>query len=258
VGRDRTAQDLRALLREAGIPASQLVADAERRTVLKERVVSDRQQLLRIDYESLHSLGPRVERQLLMRVRKLVRECDAVILQDYAKGMLNAAFCREVFAAARKAGKVVAVDPNAKSKVEIYRGATVLTPNTKEAESLAGMPIRDPRALETAGRKILEATRAKHVVITRGKDGMAIFTRGTRRIELIPTFAREVYDVSGAGDTVIAVLTLALAAGASIEESATLGNLAAGVEVGKRGTATVSPDEIRVALDFFEAVRGPA
>jgi D-beta-D-heptose 7-phosphate kinase/D-beta-D-heptose 1-phosphate adenosyltransferase len=102
-----------------------------------------------------------------------------------------------------------------------------------------------------AGTTILKGTQAQHVVITRGKDGMAIFTAGASQITLIPTYAREVYDVSGAGDTVIAVMTLALSAGASIEEASILGNLAAGVEVGKRGTATVSPDEIQKALDFF-------
>jgi D-beta-D-heptose 7-phosphate kinase/D-beta-D-heptose 1-phosphate adenosyltransferase len=130
----------------------------------------------------------------------------------------------------------------------------VLTPNTKEAEALSGIKIRDEESLAEAGFAILKGTAARHVVITRGKEGMAIFTAGSREISLIPTYAREVYDVSGAGDTVIAVLTLALASGASIQEAAVLGNLAAGVEVGKRGTATVSLDEIKVALEFFGAV----
>ncbi len=254
VGRDRGAQDFRALLRSASIVSNHLVVDATRRTVLKERVVSDRQQLLRIDYESKHELGAVSERALLTKIRALVRRVDGVILEDYGKGMVTRALAREVFSICRKAGRFVAVDPNPRTPLDFYRGATVLTPNTKEAEKLSGIAIRDDASLISAGRAILEVTRAKYVVITRGKEGMAIFQAGSPVITLIPTYAREVYDVSGAGDTVISVLSMALASGASIQNSAILGNLAAGVEVGKRGTATVTPDEVRGALDFFGSV----
>jgi D-beta-D-heptose 7-phosphate kinase/D-beta-D-heptose 1-phosphate adenosyltransferase len=179
---------------------------------------------------------------------------DCVILEDYAKGLLSADLAQAIFNSARKAGKFVAVDPNMKTPLEFYRGASVLTPNTKEAEKLSGIAIHDNESLLKAGSKILSATDSTHVVITRGKDGMAIFSHKDHRVKLIPTYAREVYDVSGAGDTVISVLALAMAGGASVEEAAILGNLAAGVEVGKRGTATVSPDEVEVALEFFGAM----
>jgi rfaE bifunctional protein kinase chain/domain len=254
VGKDHVATDFRSLLRAAGATASHLVIDPSRRTVLKDRVVSDRQQLLRIDFENLHAVSKEIETQVLEKVEKLLPQCDALVVEDYAKGLLSERLLKQVFRKAKAAGKFVAVDPNTRTPLHFYKGATLLTPNTKEAEALSGFQIRDEKSLRLAGFKILEVTRARHVVITRGKDGMALFTKGSEEIQLIPTYAREVYDVSGAGDTVIAVLALALAAGARIEEASILGNLAAGVEVGKRGTATVSPDEILLALEFFGTI----
>ena len=254
IGKDRAAGDFKKLLKFAKINSAHLIADASRRTVLKERIVSDRQQLLRVDYENRHTMSTAVEKKVIARIRALVPRCDAVILQDYAKGMLTTKLVDAVFSSAKKAGKIVAVDPNPKTAVGLYRGASVLTPNTKEAEKLSGVQILDSKSLLLAGRKILEATKAQNVVITRGRDGMAIFTAGSRGVQMIPTYAREVYDVSGAGDTVVTVMTLALASGSTIEEAAVLGNLAAGVVVGKRGTATVSQDELRTSMAFFEAL----
>jgi D-beta-D-heptose 7-phosphate kinase/D-beta-D-heptose 1-phosphate adenosyltransferase len=127
----------------------------------------------------------------------------------------------------------------------------LLTPNLKEAEKLTQISIRDERSLLGAGKKILDKTGAEYAVITRGKEGMAIFEKKSKTVTLMPTYAREVYDVSGAGDTVISVVALALSAGATVVEACTVGNLAAGVEVGKRGTATVSQAEILSALKHF-------
>ena len=250
VGGDRTAEDFCKLLEQTGIASSHLVVDRNRRTVLKERIVSDRQQLLRVDYETLMDIDSAVEAKLLAKVKTLLAKCDAVILEDYAKGTLKGGLAEGVFAAAGKHKKIVAVDPNSKSELALYRGATVLTPNTKEAEALSGISIRDEISLMKAGQHILTETRADHVVITRGGEGMAIFTAGDSSCHLIPTYAQEVYDVSGAGDTVISVFTLAMSAGATASEAAVLGNLAAGVEVGKRGTATVSVEEILAAMEF--------
>ena len=254
VGRDRSAQDFRALLKNQKIAASYLITDPTRRTVVKERIVSERQQLLRVDYESVHPIAKEIESAILKKVRESISQADVLILQDYAKGMLSEGLAKSIFSIAKAAGKAVAVDPNAKTPVHFYRGAYVLTPNTREAERLSGIPIADEASLTRAGREILKKTAARHVVITRGKEGMAIFSSGTTSAKLIPTYVREVYDVSGAGDTVISVLALAQAAGATIEEASILGNLAAGVEVGKRGTATVTPDEVLVALEFFGAI----
>jgi rfaE bifunctional protein kinase chain/domain len=254
VGSDHPARDFRSLLRGARISASHLVVDRSRRTVLKDRVVSERQQLLRIDFESLHAVDRQVEAMILKRVEELLPQADALVIEDYAKGMLSERLLKQIFRKARAARKLAAVDPNSKTSMRLYQGASLLTPNTREAENLAGIRIRDEASLLAAGQTILAETQARHVVITRGKEGMAIFTKGSKKVKLIPTYAREVYDVSGAGDTVIAVLALALASGASLEDAAVLGNLAAGVEVGKRGTATVTPEEVLVALEFFGAM----
>lgn len=250
VGLDRAADDFRALLRNSGIEPSYLVEDPTRRTVLKERIVSERQQLLRVDYENLHGISSAIELKLMSQIREVLKRVDAVILEDYAKGMVHTKMTHAFFQMAKKAGKLVAVDPNTKTAPEVYRGATVLTPNVKEAEKLSGMMIRDEATLVEAGALILKSTQADQLVITRGKDGMAIFEKNSKKVRLIPTYAREVYDVSGAGDTVISVLTLTLACGGSIEDACILANLAGGVEVGKRGTATVNGAEIREAMDF--------
>jgi rfaE bifunctional protein kinase chain/domain len=254
VGKDRAASDMRTLLRDSKVSPRYLVVDDRRRTVLKERIVSDRQQLLRVDYEDVSPISRSTRLAVLEQVKALVDRCDGIILQDYAKGMVTEELAARVFAVAKKAKKFVAVDPHVKAPLERYVGATFLTPNLKEAEALTGISIRDTESLVAAGRQILKKTQAKEVVITRGKDGMAVFHDDGRPGLSIPTYAREVYDVSGAGDTVISVLGLGRAAGASLEDSVILGNLAAGVEVGKRGTATVSPEEIRVAMEFFSRV----
>ena len=231
-------------MKASGIRSSYLIVDPTRRTVLKERVVSERQQLVRIDYESLHGINEEIEKQALRKIKELLPKVDAVIVEDYAKGTVSGALMKAIFNLGKKAGKTVAVDPNLRTPPQNYRGASILTPNTREAEHLSGIYIRDEASLEKAGFTILKSTQAEHVVITRGKDGMAIFSRGSSRgktrgsrestMRLIPTWACEVYDVSGAGDTVIAVMSLCLVSGATIEEASVLGNLAAGVEVGKK------------------------
>ncbi len=248
IGKDRFAGEFKALLSKMKVSTRGLIVDSTRRTIVKERVVSDRQQLLRVDYESPHAVSPKIEKQILARVKSLIRECDIVILQDYAKGMVSRELAQEIFSIARRAKKIIAVDPNQKTPANYYEGASFITPNKSEAEKLSGIEITDNESLEQAGRKLLSLTKGEYVVITRGKDGMAIFRKNGKGMKLIPTFAREVYDVSGAGDTVIAVMAIAMAAGATIEEAAVLGNLGAGVVVGKRGTATVTRDEIRASM----------
>lgn len=253
LGSDRGGDDFRALLRQEGIDDSCLVTDPSRRTILKERIVSERQQLLRVDYENLEPISDSVEKALIGQLEALIADVDTVILEDYAKGCVTRTFAAFVFEIAARAGKAVLVDPHRMTPVQYYTGATILKPNAKEAEKLSGVPIRDRESLLEAGNRLLQTTQAKHVLITRGKDGVAIFSAGQAGCNLIPTSALEVYDVSGAGDTVSSVLALALAAGAEIEEAAVLANIAAGVVVGKRGTATVTPAEIVKAMDFFLA-----
>jgi rfaE bifunctional protein kinase chain/domain len=253
VGEDRFGQEIRKMLKAERVSDRSLVADPKRRTIVKERIVSDRQQLLRVDYENPEPITTAIEAKILARVTAIVRAkgknaVDAVILQDYAKGMLPKRLARDIVRVAKAAKKPVLVDPNAKSPLDLYVGATFMTPNSKEAEKLSGIEIRDEASLEAAGARLLKGTGSPYVVITLGKEGMAIFKKGLRKPELIPTYAREVYDVSGAGDTVISIMALAYASGATIEEAAILGNLGAGIVVGKRGTATVSPGEIEASM----------
>ncbi len=252
VGEDRAADDFRRLLKASGIPHGHLISDPTRRTVLKERIVTERQQLLRVDYESLHSIDSEVSGRLEKRIVALMGKCDAVVIADYVKGLLSKKVFQRIFAEEKRRGVPVIVDAK-RTDFAFYRGANLLKPNLKEAETLSGLRIVDEATLLEAGSRILERSGAKALIITRGKEGMAIFRAGVREVQLIPTYTREVYDVSGAGDTVITVLALALSVGATLEEAATLGNLAAGVEVGKRGTATVTQDEVRTAMDFWGA-----
>lgn len=254
IGKDRFATEFRILLKKEKVSDRSLIVDGSRRTIVKERIVSDRQQLLRIDYETPEAVSPRIEAQILKSVRARLRaskagRIDALVIQDYAKGLLSKKLIRSIVAAAKAKRIPVLMDPNAKSSLDLYRGATFMTPNTKEAEKLSGISIRDDASLEAAGAKLLKVTGSPYVVITRGKDGMAIFKRGSKKPELIPTYAREVYDVSGAGDTVISVMALAYASGATISEAAILGNLGGGVVVGKRGTATCTPKELEAAMN---------
>lgn len=251
VGRDRVAQDFKKVLRASQIKDQYLIEDPSRRTVLKERIVSDRQQLLRVDYEDTVPVSSAVLSQLEQKAHRWISQCDSVILEDYAKGMMTPRFAKIVFQTAKKASKRVLVDPNSKSTLGLYRGASLLTPNTKEAEALSGIRIRDAESLSRCGSKILRETGAPALIITRGKEGMAIFERGKKGPKLIQTYAREVYDVSGAGDTVISILALALGVGAELEDAARLANLAAAIEVGKRGTATVSAAELSTALSSW-------
>lgn len=254
IGKDRFADEIRVLLRGERVSDRSLIVDSSRRTIVKERIVSDRQQLLRVDYETPEPVTKSVEKKILASVKAMLPKVrkkggiDGVIVQDYAKGMFSKEVVHEIVKFAEAGGVPVFVDPNSKSDPERYEGATFMTPNSKEASALSGIVIKDHASLKAAGAKLLKVTGSPFLVITLGKDGMAIFTRGSREPEMIPTFAREVYDVSGAGDTVISIMALAFSSGATIQESAILGNLGGGVVVGKRGTATCTPDELFGAM----------
>jgi rfaE bifunctional protein kinase chain/domain len=244
VGADRDASDLKAMLRKNRIDPSRLIADSTRRTILKERIVAETQQLLRVDFEDLHPLHARVRSQIKTQVNRAFRSVDAIIIEDYAKGLLDRDLISHVIAIGKKRGIPVLVDPHLLTKASVYKGVTLLTPNKREAEALSGVRIHDRKSLAQCAANILRVTESAYVVITLGKEGMAIFKKGGGAPIMIPTFAQEVYDVSGAGDTVISTLALALASNVPIADAGLVSNLAAGVEVGKRGTATVTRDEI--------------
>lgn len=235
-GDDREADNLARLLDEAGITHS-LCRDKLLSTTIKLRVISRHQQLLRIDFESPASKDARV--QLLDHYLKQLPQCHVVILSDYGKGGLG--YLREMIEAARAAGKAVVVDPKG-DDYSAYRGATLITPNRKEFELVAGR-FRDNAELERKARAMLENLELGAVLVTRGEEGMSLIERQGRVLH-IPAHAREVFDVTGAGDTVIAAIGCAYAAGAALADAVRLANVAAGIVVGKLGAATATPTEI--------------
>jgi rfaE bifunctional protein kinase chain/domain len=244
VGRDRAGEDLRSELGEMGIGTGGLVPLDARPTTVKTRIMARHQQVARFDHESDADLGAAESDDVLARVRALVAGADAVVLEDYNKGLLTKSVIGGVLASARDAGCPVVVDPKSRHFFD-YRGATVFKPNQPELAAALREPVHanDAAWLDEVRRQI----GCDHLLVTLGEEGMALLTAEGEHVR-VPTVARSVYDVSGAGDTVTAVLTLALAAGAGIIEAAILANHAAGIEVGKAGVATVSAEELLDAM----------
>jgi D-beta-D-heptose 7-phosphate kinase/D-beta-D-heptose 1-phosphate adenosyltransferase len=242
VGSDAFADQIRTLLRNEDVDDAGVFAGADRPTTRKTRVVAHNQQVVRADWESTSELEAGDRGRLVEFVRERAPRCDAVILSDYAKGL----FSRELVEAALTCPLVLA-DPKPQN-IGLFSGVTCVAPNSAEASAIAGTPIVDDASLERAGVRLIELLDCRYAIITRGEHGMALFGRAGERLQ-IPSVARTVYDVSGAGDTVIAVLGLALAAGAPIEQAMQLANFAAGAVVAKLGTATASPEEILALLD---------
>ena len=240
VGGDAFADDVRRLLRDEGVDDAGIFTVNDRPTTRKTRIVAQHQQVVRADWERSAALSDADRAGIVEFVRARAGESDVVILSDYAKGLLS----RDVVEAARAAPLVFA-DPKPQN-LDLFRGVTCVAPNVHEAAGASGIAIVDDASLEAAGSRLIERLECRYVVITRGEHGMSLFGREGERFT-IPSVARKVFDVSGAGDTVIAVLSLALSAGASIERAMQLANYAAGAVVEKLGTATASADEI-VAL----------
>lgn len=240
VGDDDFGVQVRRLLGEQQVDDSGIVTLDDRPTTRKTRVVAHNQQVVRADWESTAPLEGVDRSRVVAFVRERAAQCDGVILSDYAKGLLS----REIVEAASLCPLVLA-DPKPLN-VGLLRGVTCVAPNAGEASTMTGITIVDEASLEVAGLRLIEMLDCRYAVITQGEHGMSLFGRNGERLT-IPSVARTVYDVSGAGDTVIAMLALALAAGASIEQAMQLANFAAGVVVEKLGTATASPEEI-VAL----------
>jgi D-beta-D-heptose 7-phosphate kinase/D-beta-D-heptose 1-phosphate adenosyltransferase len=246
VGEDAAAAELRADLAALPALASHLVADATRPTTTKTRYVADRQQILRTDVELAAPLPPTIAQELLARYQLALEQADIVILSDYGKGVLSAEVTAQAIAAATAAGKPVLVDPKSRSFAK-YRGATVLTPNKQELQSAYGHDCSSDEQVVAAARQVLAQGICTTVVATRGREGMSVVSADGTAVH-IRTVATEVYDVTGAGDTAVAAMAVGLAGGADIAAVARLANVAAGIVVGKQGTATASPDEILARL----------
>ncbi len=244
-GADEAAGILRAHLEAGGIEAI-LVEEASRETTLKTRVLARGQQVVRVDRETERPLGAPARVELVARVLEALSRADVVIVSDYDKGVVGGELLAAVLPRARGAGVPVVADPKLTHFFQ-YQPVTVVTPNQAEAGRATATEIRSDADCLTATRAILERLDTQSVLVTRGPKGMLLLERGADP-EWIPAVAREVFDVTGAGDTVAGVLALSLAAGASLSEAAVFANHAGGVVVGKVGTATVTPAEVLASL----------
>lgn len=242
IGADDNGERLRQTFGEMGIGTDGLFSAPDRRTGKKTRVMASHQQIVRIDRETKDSLSSSSEEMVLNWLRANASEFDVLVVSDYLKGVLTPIVLETVISIGRGADIPVVIDPKG-SDYSKYRGATVLTPNRKEAEQASAVAIVDEESLDLAAARLMADVNLKALLITRSEAGMSLYRLSEKPLH-IPTVAREVYDVTGAGDTVLAVLSLGLAAGLSFEDSARLANTAAGIVVGKLGTSTLTPAEI--------------
>jgi len=267
IGEDEPGRALRACLRAARIAAKGALADRSRMTTVKTRIIARHQQIVRIDQERREPVAAALEEKLFRQLLSSLRGLDGLVLSDYDKGLVSDAFADRILHACHKFRVPVFVKPKT-SRLYAYRGARVIVCNAKEAGFFVTRTLHDEKSLEEAGRALLAHFGCGGVVITRGEKGMSVFEESAARHVTIPatsfevTYARvgqpgvergatgrQVFDVTGAGDTVLSALSLAVAAGGSLREAAVLANAAAGVVVGKLGTAGVSAGELRMALE---------
>jgi D-beta-D-heptose 7-phosphate kinase/D-beta-D-heptose 1-phosphate adenosyltransferase len=246
LGDDATAATLRRILGAQAINVEGLVADPARPTIEKTRVIAQSQQVVRVDRELQRALDAPVQARFLEICLRQVEACDAVLFSDYAKGALSSELALAVTDRARRLGKVVAADPKP-ANVGWFQGVGIITPNQGEAASASGIAIYDDASAEAAARVLLERLRSDAILVTRGEHGMTLL-QSHGGVTHIPTRAREVFDVTGAGDTVIATLTLALAAGMPVPEACALANAAAGIVVAEIGVAVVGPERLARSL----------
>jgi D-beta-D-heptose 7-phosphate kinase/D-beta-D-heptose 1-phosphate adenosyltransferase len=244
VGNDRAGEVLLNMLQERKIECVG-VFRCPRPTTVKTRVVAHNQQVVRFDREDKDKVDGKLLKELLKYIHRVMSDHDAVIISDYKKGVVSSELIREVLKYSRPANIFVSVDPKV-GHFHYYKDVSLITPNVNEASIASGIEIKDEKSLINAGRALLRKISCNAVLITRGEHGMSLFEKN--RVVHIPTVARNVYDVTGAGDTVIATFTLAHAAGASMEEAAVIANHAAGIVVGEVGTAVATLDQLRKSL----------
>jgi len=246
IGEDESSRVLEAMAVEAGIGVAGLVHDGGRPTTVKTRVIAHNQQVVRTDLEAKEEIEGKIRENLSGAVMDGVDRCDAVVISDYGKGVITRGLLGVLIPQARSRNKVIAVDPK-ETHFMNYRGVSLITPNQYEAGGAMGTRIHDEQSLLDVGWKIVKKLNPDALLITRGAQGMSLFEKdGT--YSHFPTVARKVYDVTGAGDTVICAFSLALAAGAGMDEAAHIANHAAGLVIRDLGTATVSRDAL---LDSF-------
>ena len=247
IGADDTAQPMRDSLAQHGIESG-LVVDAARPTSKKTRLVAQQQQIVRVDHETRSPVTGAVAESLRRAIDDALKHAQACVLSDYGKGVITSEIARHAISAARAAGVPVIVDPKQRD-FSVYRGATVITPNLHELDAASSVHGHD---VEDAARRLLPVVEGAALLVTRSAEGMSLFRAGQEPFH-VRAFAREVFDVTGAGDTVVATLALALAARIPMETAIELASVAAAVAVSKRGTSTVSPAELLSEIDAHGA-----
>jgi D-beta-D-heptose 7-phosphate kinase/D-beta-D-heptose 1-phosphate adenosyltransferase len=249
LGKDRSGQQLRELLTAQNIDTSNAVEDETFRTIVKTRIIALHQQVVRVDREKIVNPSAEQIAKVVAAIRNAIQKTDAIIFEDYGKGFLTTQLVSQIARDARAADKIVAVDPNPRHSVD-WRGVTAVKPNRAEAFLGSGVPWREPDGAPTkdadlrrAGEALLKKWETKYVLVTLGEQGMMLF-QPNEAPHYIPTKARQVFDVSGAGDTAIALFTLGLVCGATPIEAAEIANHGSAVVVSKLGTATVTREEL--------------
>jgi D-beta-D-heptose 7-phosphate kinase/D-beta-D-heptose 1-phosphate adenosyltransferase len=256
IGDDANGRLLIQMLGDLGADCRAVVTETGRPTTVKTRIIAAHQHVLRIDRETRQEIAQATISSLAETVESILEGIPVLVLSDYGKGLFTDAFLKRVISAARKHDCITIVDPKG-SDYRRYNEASLVTPNRKEAALASGVEIHDDKSLQQAGMQLLQQTTIERILVTLGKDGMALFERGRTEPLRITAETRQVFDVSGAGDTVVATLGVALAAGADYRQAMALANTAAGIVVGKLGTATVSREELaqRLAPSVEETFR---
>ncbi|MBN1356871.1 D-glycero-beta-D-manno-heptose-7-phosphate kinase [bacterium] len=226
-----------------------IVVSPDHQTIRKTRIVAHNQQMIRVDRETIRPLSRELENRILENCLRRIPDVDAVLISDYDKSVVTANIARSIIREARNAGKICAIDPKI-GNIDNYKHCTILTPNHHEAARISGIGIDEANVIRHSGEALMKRLEPEALLITCGEMGMALFERD-EAMQMIDTVTQAVYDVTGAGDTAISALTLGLSAGMSFKEAAVLANFAAGVAVGKFGTATVSIPEIKNAMKRY-------
>lgn len=251
IGHDAGAEILKDLLKKSGVQSHSLIVDKKRPTTRKTRMMTGHHHLVRVDYEVRKNLQPETEAKILKRVEELLPSVDIVVLEDYAKGIFSVTLVEQVIALAKKAGKYLMVDPHQTKFADFYKGVDLIKPNYNEALALTKIHEDDIENFNervfTVGRALQKMTGAQDVVLTQGKEGMSIFSSDSQVVQ-VPTFAKKVFDVTGAGDTVIAALALGVASGLPLAQACVLANYAAGIVVAKIGCVPCEMSELVAEL----------
>ena len=249
IGEDRTGRQILNRIDQMGLKTDGMVVESGRPTSIKTRIVAHNQQVVRFDRESKRNIAPESIDKILGFIGKNLDALDAIVVTDYGKGVISAPLMkglRDLIRPASERSIIIAVDPKT-GNFEYYHEVDVITPNHHEAGTYCGFEITDEETLRRAGQKMLHELNCRSVLITQGKDGVTLFENGGETTH-IPTVAKKVFDVTGAGDTVIGTLSLGLASGLDLKSAAVLSNFAAGIVVGEVGTSTVNAEELKKAV----------